>query len=62
MPQPLSVTEAAEQTGDPKRTIQAAIARGDLPAHKMPGQTGAYLITQRDLDKWVAKREAKAAS
>jgi excisionase family DNA binding protein len=58
---PLSVTEAADQAGEPKRTIQWAIKEGHLKAHKMPGRTGAYLIQQRDLDKWVAKREAASA-
>lgn len=54
---PLSVREAAAQTETPKRTVQAAITRGDLKAHKLDGLTGAYLIDQRDLDKWVASRE-----
>lgn len=57
---PLSAAEAAAQKNIPKRTIQAAIARGELKAHKMGGLTGAYLIEQRDLDKWVTKREARA--
>lgn len=58
---PLSVTEASEQTGIPKRTLQAAIARGDLKGHQMPGRTGAYMIEQRDLDRYMAKREKLAA-
>lgn len=57
---PLSVTEASTQNEIPKRTIQAAITRGELRAHKMPGATGAYLIQPADLDRWLAKREAKA--
>lgn len=58
---PMSVAQAAEQHGIPKRTLQAAIARGDLKAHKMPGVTGAYLIYPRDLDRWLAKRETASA-
>lgn len=58
---PLSVTQAAEQAGEPKRTIQWAIKEGHLKAHKMPGLTGAYLIQQRDLDKWAAKRAEQSA-
>lgn len=54
---PLSVAEAAAQKSTPKRTVQAAITRGDLKAYKLPGLTGSYLIDQRDLDKWFAKRE-----
>jgi len=59
---PLSLKQAAEQTGVPNRTLHYAISTGDLKAHKLPGVTGAYLIEQRDLDRWVSKREAKAAS
>jgi excisionase family DNA binding protein len=58
---PLSVAEASAQKDIPKRTVQAAITRGDLPAHKLPGLTGSYLINQRDLDKWAARREAATA-
>lgn len=59
---PLSTAGAEAQTGIPKRTIIAAINRGELKANKLPGLTGAFLIEQRDLDKWVAKREAKASA
>ncbi|OBJ48120.1 helix-turn-helix domain-containing protein [Mycobacterium asiaticum] len=59
---PVSTSAAETQTGIPKRTIIAAINRGELRAHKMPGLTGAFLIEQRDLDKWAAKREAKASA
>ncbi len=58
---PLSVTEAAEQSGEPKRTVQWAIKEGHLKAHKMPGRTGAYVIMQRDLDRWIAKRAKESA-
>jgi excisionase family DNA binding protein len=58
---PLSAAQAARHTGIPKRTILAAITRGELPAHKMPGRTGAYLIDQIDLDTYVARR-VRAAS
>lgn len=59
---PLSVAQVAELGNIPKRTVQYAISRGHLKAHKLPGTTGAYLIAPRDLDRWLAKREAKAAS
>lgn len=59
--QPLSAAEASAQTGIPKRTILWAIRNGRLKAHKLGGVTGAYLIEQRDLDKYAAKREALAA-
>lgn len=56
MPNPISTSEAASRTGIPKRTIIAAITRGDLPASKMAGLTGAYLIREDDLDEWQTKR------
>ena len=60
-PAPLTTTSAQARTGIPKRTIIAAINRGDLKAHKLPGLTGSFLIDERDLDRWIAKREAKSA-
>jgi excisionase family DNA binding protein len=59
---PLGVAQAANQVGIPTRTLRYAILHGDLPAHKLPGRTGAYLIDQRDLDEWFAKRDATKAS
>ena len=38
----MSVSQASTQAVVPKRTLQHAIAKGDLPAHKLPGRTGAY--------------------
>jgi len=58
----MSVAQASDEKQIPKRTIQAAIVRGELKAHKMPGTTGAYLIQPRDLDRWIAKRDAKAGA
>lgn len=58
MPPPLSVFEAAEQTGIPKRTIQHAISKGWLKAHKLPGRTGSYLIDPDDFNEWAAHRAA----
>lgn len=59
---PLSVAEAAEEIGEPKRTVQWAIQQGHLKAHKMPGRTGAYLINRADLNRWLAKREARESA
>jgi excisionase family DNA binding protein len=57
-PPPISVAQASSQTGIPKRTILWAISQGKLKAHKLGGSTGAFIIQQRDLDKFVAKRAA----
>ena len=55
-------TSTAHQTsGVPKRTIIAAITRGDLPAQKLPGLTGAYLIDPDELDIWLTARTRRLA-
>lgn len=59
---PLSVSEASAQKAIPKRTLQAAITRGELKAHKLGGLTGAFLIDPDDLDRYAAKREQKASA
>lgn len=63
MPNPdwITTTTASQASEVPKRTIIAAITRGKLPAHKLPGLTGAYLINPDDLKEWLAGR-TKAAS
>lgn len=60
MPKPnwIPVSSASQTTGIPKRTIIAAITRGDLPAAKLPGLTGAYLIDPADLERWITRRRA----
>ena len=54
----LSVSQASRRHDIPKRTLQAAIARGDLPAAKLPGATTPYLIDPDDLHTWLAGRIA----
>ena len=61
-PSPLSAAQASEMTGISKRTILAAIQRGALAAHKLPGRTAAYLIAPTDLDKWVTARQPRSTS
>lgn len=55
---PISAAQVAAETGIPKRTILAAITRGDLKAQKLPGARGAYIINRRSLDAYLAKRQA----
>lgn len=59
-PQWITTTAASQTSGVPKRTIIAAITRGDLPASKLPGLTGAYLIDPEELDIWLSARKASA--
>ena len=55
---PLSAAQVAAETGIPKRTILAAITRGDLKAQKLPGPRGAYVIKRRAVDAYLAKKQA----
>ena len=58
----ITTTAAHQCTGIPKRTIIAAINRGDLKADKLPGLTGSFLINPAELDAWLSRREAKASA
>ena len=58
----ITTTAAHQSTGIPKRTIIAAINRGDLKADKLPGLTGSFLIDPEDLNRWADTRAVKAAS
>ncbi|MEC4837472.1 helix-turn-helix domain-containing protein [Mycobacteroides chelonae] len=58
----LTVAQIAGQTGIPKRTVIAAIVRGDLKARKLPGTTGAYLVKPKDLDKYLTNRATTATA
>jgi len=64
MPNPkwITTTAAHQSTGIPKRTIIAAINRGELKADKLPGLTGAFLINPDELARWESSRTAQAAS
>ena len=53
--QDITAAQGSEQSGIPKRTILAAITRGELRARKLG--SASYVIKQRDFDRWVAKRE-----
>lgn len=58
---PMSVSEAALRYDVPKRTVQHAISKGNLPAHKLPGATGAYLINESDFQVWLQNRNEVSA-
>lgn len=58
----MSVSEASETTGIPKRTLIHAIQTERLEAHKAPGRTAAYVIDRADLDAYVAARDSQEAT
>lgn len=57
----ITTSLAQQRTGIPRRTIIAAITAGRLPAIKLPGVTGAYLIEPADLQQWADSRTRRAA-
>ena len=58
----ITTTEASRTSQVPRRTIIAAINRGELPAEKLPGLTGAFLIDAANFHTWAAGRKTRAAS
>jgi excisionase family DNA binding protein len=47
--QMLSVQQLAEHLGVSTRTALRKVQDGDIPATKLPGRTGAWVINRRDL-------------
>lgn len=39
-----------------RRSIQRMIQRGELPAEKLPGVTGSYVLNHADVMRKVAER------
>lgn len=60
MSAPLSAAQVAQAHGLAKRTVLLEIARGRLRAHKLPGRTGAWIITAEDAATWAATRNASS--
>lgn len=63
---PISAADASAQHGIPKRTILAAIKRGVLPAQKLGGETGVYILNPDDAaafaEAWNARQAKKNAA
>ena len=57
----INATEAAEILGISVRAVQHRIMRGTLPAQKLPGRTGAYVLNRNDVEKAKAD-DLEAAS
>lgn len=47
----LTTAQVAARLHKPVRTIQRWIATGRLKAEKLPGQTGAYLIKESEVER-----------
>lgn len=53
----LSNAEAAGLLGVSRRTLHRWIGKGIIPATKLPGTTGQYVIRRTDIDRYRAKQE-----
>jgi len=56
----LSVRQAAKLSARKPVTIQRWIRLGELPAVKLPGRTGSYVIRRGDLDAQIVRRPPPA--
>lgn len=54
--QPIGTKEAGLIASRHPRTIVSWIHKGDLPALKMPGEKGPYLIMKKDLLETIKRR------
>lgn len=58
----LSLLQAAAAVGVPRTTMQNWALKGKVRAHKMPGRTGAYLISRDEVDRLVSEQETTQRS
>jgi len=56
-PDVLSNTEAAALLGYSRRTLHRHIAKGSIPATKLGGATGSWVIERSVVNKILADRE-----
>lgn len=54
--QTLGTREAAKIANRHQRTVVSWINRGDLPAMKMPGTKGPYVIKKKDLLETIKRK------
>ncbi|WP_189594874.1 helix-turn-helix domain-containing protein [Nocardia cerradoensis] len=58
----LGVVEVAEMLGIGRRAVVDLIRTHQLTAKKLPGRTGAYVLTPEDVEAYRKVRDEKAAS
>ena len=58
----LTTAEVAERLGRTARTVVRLVEAGDLtPVTKTPGIRGAYLFAERDVTRYLTKRDRAAS-
>lgn len=55
----MSVSQAATAIGESPATTSRRIEAGTLPAERLDGRKGMYLIDREDVDKLIAERAAE---
>lgn len=56
----ISTLEAAVLLRKSVRTVHRMISRGELPAKKLPGATGSYVIDRSDLESTTNHENSEA--
>jgi excisionase family DNA binding protein len=55
---PVSAAEAAQLLSISKRTLHRRIGKGLIPAVKLSGATGAYVIDRKVINRLLVERQA----
>lgn len=55
----MTIRQVAEALGESQSTVVRRIEGGTLPAEKLDGRKGMYLIAREDVDKLAAVRAAE---
>lgn len=55
----MTVSQVAAALGESQSTIVRRIQAGTLPAEKLDGRLGMYLIATEDVDRLIAARAAE---
>lgn len=53
-PERLLIWQAAARLNRSPQTVRAWVRSGELPAEKLPGRTGAFLIDPADVARYAA--------
>lgn len=55
----MTVNQVAVALGESPKTVSRRIEAGTLPAERLDGRKGMFLIAREDVDKLVAERTAE---
>ena len=58
----LTTAQVAQRLGKSDDTVRRLVATGDLRATKLPGRTGAFVITEADLADYLSAATSDGAA